>query len=96
VEKCVDIALAVEMLYMSTVPESYEVAVIVSGDKDFVPALEKTRLRGKRVAVCSVRNSCNKDLSRPTARIRDFDLIWLDDYIDELVVEREKENICSI
>lgn len=36
-EKCVDISLAVEMLYMATVVGAYDMAVIVTGDKDFLP-----------------------------------------------------------
>jgi uncharacterized LabA/DUF88 family protein len=83
-EKCVDISLAVEMLYLATVPYAYDIAIIVTGDKDFMPAMEKTRLKGKRVAVCSMRNSCNRDLARPDQMIRDFDVIWLDDYIDDI------------
>ena len=93
-EKCVDISLAVEMLYMATVPNAYDIAVIVTGDMDFMPALEKTRLLGKRTAICSFRNSINQDMLAPEARIRDFDVIWLDEYLDQLIVpitaEREK------
>ena len=85
-EKCVDIALAVEMLYKATVPGAYDIACIVTGDKDFIPALQKTRLAGKMVALCSLHNSCNNDLIRPEMHIRDFDPIWIDDYLDELVV----------
>ena len=33
--------------------------VLVSGDRDFIPALLRTRERGKRVAVCSMRNSAS-------------------------------------
>eukprot|EP00607_Mallomonas_marina_P009868 CAMPEP_0182419078 /NCGR_PEP_ID=MMETSP1167-20130531/3472_1 /TAXON_ID=2988 /ORGANISM="Mallomonas Sp, Strain CCMP3275" /LENGTH=524 /DNA_ID=CAMNT_0024593685 /DNA_START=289 /DNA_END=1863 /DNA_ORIENTATION=- len=84
-EKCVDISLAVEMLYMATVPDGYDIAVIVTGDKDFIPAMQKTRMKGKRVAVCSQRNSCNRDLTNPSNRLKDFDVIWLDDYIDEII-----------
>jgi uncharacterized LabA/DUF88 family protein len=67
--------------------DSY-ILVIVTGDKDFMPALSKTRQKGKRVAICSMRNSCNRDLVRPDAGIRDFDMIWLDDNIEDLVVPR--------
>jgi hypothetical protein len=45
-EKCVDISLAVEMLYLATVPDVYDVAVVITGDKDFMPAMKKTRLTG--------------------------------------------------
>ena len=91
-EKCVDISLAVEMLYMATVPGALDLAVLVTGDKDFMPALEKTRLLGKRVAICSMRNSCNSDLSRFDARVRDFDLIWLDDVMEDLYVPKRNGN----
>ena len=64
-EKCVDIMLAVEMLSMATVPEAYDIAVVVTGDKDFVPVMKKTREKGKRVAIASMRNSCNSDLNNP-------------------------------
>ena len=84
-EKCVDIMLAVEMLSMATVPEAYDIAVVVTGDKDFMPAMRKTREKGKRVAICSMRNSCNLDLSNPESRIRDFDNIWIEDYLGELI-----------
>ena len=47
-EKCVDIAVASEMLYMTTVPDAYDIGIIVTGDKDFLPLLEKVRLRAKR------------------------------------------------
>lgn len=91
-EKCVDIALAVEMLYMATVPDGYDIAVIITGDKDFIPALHKTRMKGKRVAVCSIRNSCNRDLTHSDDKIKDFDNIWLDDYLDILIVPKVQSN----
>jgi hypothetical protein len=31
---------------MATVPDAYDVAVIITGDKDFMPAMQKTRLTG--------------------------------------------------
>ncbi len=42
-EKCIDISLAVEMLHYATVPGAYDVAILVSGDKDFIPALSRIR-----------------------------------------------------
>ena len=45
-------------------------------------------LLGKRVAICSMRNSCNRDLVRPDVSIRDFDLIWLDDHIEDIIIPR--------
>ncbi|GMI21563.1 hypothetical protein TeGR_g14838 [Tetraparma gracilis] len=78
-EKCIDIQLAVEMLHFATVPESYDVAVILTGDKDFMPAMERTRQKSKRVALASMRRGCNRALQAPSNHIRDFDIIWLDE-----------------
>jgi hypothetical protein len=91
-EKCVDISLAVEMMYMATVPDAYDVAVIITGDKDFIPAMQKTRLLGKRVVLCSMRNSCNREMLRPEHMIRDFDPVWLDDFIEDLVVAKDSSS----
>lgn len=91
-EKCVDISLAVEMLYLATIPNAYEIACIVTGDKDFMPAMQKTRMLGKRVALCSMRNGCNADLAGETGQLRDFDVIWLEDYFDEIIVPNEVKN----
>jgi uncharacterized LabA/DUF88 family protein len=79
------------MLYMSTVNNAFDIAVLVSGDKDFVPALEKTRLLAKRVAICSMRNSCNKDIFDAVNTIRDFDMIWLDDHLEDFYFKRESQ-----
>ena len=57
-EKCVDISLAVEMLSLATVDDAYDIACVVTGDKDFIPAMQKTRSKGRRVAIVSMRNSC--------------------------------------
>lgn len=83
-----DIAIAVEMLSMAYVPEAYDIAVLVTGDKDYIPALQKCRELGKRVAIVSMRNSCNRDLSRTDANIRDFPMIWIEDFITEMVSSR--------
>ena len=33
-----------------------------------------------------MRNCCSRDLLDPGSHVRDFDPIWLDDYLDYLVV----------
>lgn len=50
---------------LSRTPGAYDVAVLVSGDKDFMPALSRIRQKGKRVALCSMRNCCARDLLDP-------------------------------
>ena len=49
---------------MFQVPDTYDIAVIITGDKDFIPALQKVRLKGRRTAIMSMKNSCNRELTR--------------------------------
>ena len=84
-EKCIDISLAVEMMHYASVPGAYDIAVLLSGDKDFMPALARIRQKGKRIALCSMRNCCSRDLIDPAAHVRDFDPIWMDDHLGYLI-----------
>jgi len=85
-EKCVDISLAASMLYFAAIPFAYDIAIAVLGDRDFKPVMRYTRMLGKRIAVASVRGSCAQELwdARDEARVRDFDVIWIDDLLHEL------------
>lgn len=91
-EKQVDVALASTMLFLATQPAAFDVAVVVAGDSDFVPALQYVRRLGKRVAIASIRGSCSDILSDPLdrARVKDFDIVWLDDLVGELELVYEK------
>mmetsp|Transcript_4339 Transcript_4339/g.11912 ORF Transcript_4339/g.11912 Transcript_4339/m.11912 type:complete len:739 (-) Transcript_4339:884-3100(-) len=87
-EKCIDIQLAVEMLHYATVPNAYDVAILLTGDKDFLPAMVRTRQKGRKVALVSMRPGCNQAL-RISNGIKDYDDIWLEDHLDEILVEKE-------
>lgn len=89
-EKCVDIQLAVEMLHYATVPNAYDVAILLSGDKDFVPALVRTRQKGKQLCVSSMRAGCNRVLYE-SPHIRDYDVVWLENCLDELIIPIPEE-----
>jgi hypothetical protein len=47
-----------------------------------MPAMARTREKGKRVALCSLHNSCNRDLLDPAAHLMDLSPIWLDDHFE--------------
>ena len=91
-EKCVDIALAASMLYYAALPNAYDIAIVVIGDQDFVPVLQHVRRLGKRVAIASVKGSCPLELSdsRDEQRVKDFDIIWLDDLLHRLELRYER------
>ncbi len=59
--------------------------MLVTGDKDFMPAMARTRQKGRRVCLCSMRNSCNQDLLRDDAHVMDFEPVWINDYLDDMM-----------
>lgn len=94
-EKCVDIALASSLLSLAVIPQAYDVAIVVAGDRDFVPVLQSVRRLGKRVAVASIKGNCAPELAdtRDAARVKDFDIIWLDDLLQRLELTFERHQI---
>ncbi len=98
-EKCVDIALAAALLYYAAIPYAYDVALVVAGDRDYRPVLQAVRRLGKRVAIASIQGCCTPEFSDPEDRLRvkDFDLIWLNDLINriELKFERHQRECVS-
>uniref|UniRef100_A0A7S1BIU1 SAP domain-containing protein n=1 Tax=Corethron hystrix TaxID=216773 RepID=A0A7S1BIU1_9STRA len=87
-EKCIDIQLAVEMVHFAGT-DAYDVGILLSGDKDFMPALVRTRQKGKRVGIVSMRRGCNSALRDPNMHVKDFEIVWIDDQLDELLVPIE-------
>jgi cold shock CspA family protein len=85
-EKCVDIALATSMLFNASMSNAYDVAIAVLGDQDFKPVLQSVRRLGKRVAIASINGACSGEYTDPTdrARVRDVELIWLEDLLPRL------------
>ena len=97
-EKCVDIALASTMLYYAALPHVYDIAIAVIGDQDYVPVLQHVRRLGKRVAISSIRGSCAHDYADPidARRVKDVDLIWLNDMIGEIELRYEpRQLVCQ-
>jgi cold shock CspA family protein len=91
-EKCVDISLATAILFYAAIPNAYDLAIVVLGDQDFKPVLQHVRRLGKRVAIASIRSSCAPDYSdfRDESRVKDFDVIWVEDLLRELELTYER------
>jgi hypothetical protein len=81
-EKCVDIQLAVDMLYYATVPDAYDVALLLTGDRDFLPAVIRCRQKGRRIGIVSMRSAASIAFEE-TPNLKDYDTIWLEDYIEQ-------------
>jgi len=85
-EKCVDIALATSMLFNAAMTNAYDVAIAVIGDQDFKPVLQSVRRLGKRVAIASISGACSGEYTDPAdkARVRDVEILWLEDLLPRL------------
>lgn len=82
------------MLHYATVPDSYDIAVLLSGDKDYMPAMVRTRQKGRRVGLASTRTACNRVL-RENSNIKDYDVVFLDDYLDELLIPMKRNEVAK-
>ncbi len=97
-EKCVDIALATALLYYAAIPHAYDIALVVIGDRDYRPVLQHVRRLGKRLAIVSIQGCCSPEYSDPEDRLRvkDFDIIWLNDLISRIELKFERhQRECS-
>lgn len=65
-EKAVDVKLATDMIMLRDI---YDVAIIVSGDQDFVPAVQVVKDSGKRVVNVSFLKSSSKQLPGGAKRL---------------------------
>jgi hypothetical protein len=83
------------MLHYATVPNAYDIAILVSGDKDFMPALIRTRQKARKVGIVSKRPDCNRALYQ-TPNLIDYDVIWFEDYLDRLITPKAGIDIESI
>jgi len=68
VEKRTDVKLAIDMVdlaHRQKLNETYDVAMLVSNDTDFVPAVEMARALGKQVLWCGLdKHTATSDLAR--------------------------------
>lgn len=63
VQKEVDVSMACEMLEHA-LTNHFDIAIVVSGDRDFVPVIQKVQAAGKRVEVAAFSESYNEETKR--------------------------------
>jgi uncharacterized LabA/DUF88 family protein len=83
-EKEVDIMLATDMLALAF-RDAYDTAILVSGDSDFCYTVETIQDLGKRVINATFRRN-----SSPLLRAVSDEVIFLDEYIDQIIMEKPK------
>ena len=87
-----DLALAANLFYYAVIPNAYDIALVVIGDRDYRPVLQLVRRLGKRIAIASIQGCCSPEFADPTDRmqVKDFDLIWLNDLVSRIELKFEK------
>jgi uncharacterized LabA/DUF88 family protein len=75
-QKEVDVAMACEMV-VHALRDHYDIAIVVSGDRDFVPAIQHVQAAGKRVEVAAFGNSVAKAIIVVADKFYDLDKIPL-------------------
>lgn len=75
-QKEVDVAMATAMV-TGAYEDRYDVAVVISGDRDFVPAMECVRNRGKTVEVMSFSGNLSKCSGRAADSVTLLDDLFL-------------------
>jgi hypothetical protein len=76
-EKCVDIAVASNIILHH---DRYDHAILISGDRDYLPALDKIKDLGKSVTVASFRDSCSQELQDT------YQTIFLEDLLEKVTL----------
>ena len=71
-QKGVDVDLATDMVLFAC-RGYYDTAILVSGDGDFIPAVEKVKDMGKRIEVACFENTINDGLRLSADTYRDLD-----------------------
>ena len=75
-QKEVDVAMAVQMV-VHALKDNYDVAIVVSGDRDFLPAVQEIQAAGKKVEVAAFDTSLSSDLSLEADNIHKLETLPL-------------------
>jgi len=75
-QKEVDVAMARRMI-VAACDNLYDVAIVVSGDRDFVPAVDEVQLRGKKVEVVSFRDFASTSLIKMADKFTNMDNLMI-------------------
>lgn len=85
-QKEVDVALTVEML-MHAVRDHYDVAILVSGDRDFIPVISEVQSLGKKVEVASFSRCTSRRLIEISDKYTDLGSLPIVEYFEPDMIE---------
>lgn len=79
-----DISLAVDALEMALLPSSPDVIVVIAGDRDFVPLVQKIRRYGKAVIGIGIKGSSSRELAQACDMFLFLDDILYDEFMEDM------------
>lgn len=85
-QKEVDVSIATEML-MHAFNDHYDVAILLTGDRDFIPAVTAVQLLGKTVEVASFSSSTSHVLMNVSDKYTSIESLPIVDYLEPYVNE---------
>lgn len=71
-EKQVDVYLATEIVALAY-EDAYDVAYLISGDEDYVPAIERVHAKGKQVIAVTFRDALSGELRKKADEVIELD-----------------------
>jgi len=77
-EKGIDASLSTDLLWHAF-QNSYDTAIILTGDDDFVPPIEKVKLLGRRVEIWTFKDFIGREMKKIVDKIN-----YIDDIIDKI------------
>ncbi len=77
-EKGIDASLSTDLLWYAF-QNAYETAIIVTGDADFIPPIERVRLMGKRIELWAFKHSIGNELKSKVDKVN-----YIDDIINKI------------
>lgn len=93
-QKEVDVAMACQMV-VHALKDNYDVAIVLSGDRDFIPAIQEVQAAGKKVEVAAFSKHMAKEMRRTSDRYTELDsipLLSLSNYYAEDAALEAKES----
>jgi len=92
-QKEVDVAMACEMV-VHALRGHYDVAIVVSGDRDFIPAIQHVQAAGKRVEVAAFANSVGSAVRQSADKFYELEkipLLSMNNPAEHIAPEEEAE-----
>ena len=78
IEKGIDASLSTDLLWYA-IQNGYDIAILVSGDADYIPPVEKVRLLGKRIELWAFKNSLGSELRKKVDKLN-----FIDEILDKI------------